>query len=287
MNKTSFSWVRIVLDDHDLSFRAKAFAMYFGTYMNLSQDCAWPGYRRICYEMHCSPKTVKKYVDELVEYGYLTVGKQPVFGKGGEQELNKYIAQIPAKVLSMGKHLLENDPKVLPLGTKGTSVQGTKVLPQGKHNNNINNNKNNKSGKPDISSEIINYLNKKTGKNFKPVESNKKLIRARIKESYSEDDLFRVIDRKVLEWAGDSKMAQYLRPATLFNAEKFNQYYGELGTPLPEKTTKPDWAKIPYDDDDLWPWAAKHKYSNPGTMNYNQYRSRLKSEVERRLGNER
>jgi len=107
--------------------------MYFSTFMNLDQDCAWPGYRRICYEMKCSSKTIKKYVDELVEKEYLLVGKIRELSRGGDQELNKYIVNIPTKVLSEGKHLIE---KVLSARTKGTFPQGTKVLSQGKHNNN-------------------------------------------------------------------------------------------------------------------------------------------------------
>lgn len=80
-------------------------------------------------------------------------------------------------------------------------------------------------------SSIIDYLNEKTGKEFKPVESNLKFIKARVGEGHSLDDLKAVIDRKVLEWSG-SKMEQYLRPSTLFNAEKFNQYVGELNQPF-------------------------------------------------------
>jgi uncharacterized phage protein (TIGR02220 family) len=85
------------------------------------------------------------------------------------------------------------------------------------------------SGKPDESAEIINYLNNQTGKSFKPVTSNTKLIKARIAEGHNTADIKTVIDNKVREWSNDKKMSKYLRPATLFNAEKFNQYVGEVG----------------------------------------------------------
>ena len=48
-------------------------------------------------------------------------------------------------------------------------------------------------------------------------------------------DLIAVIDRKCLEWLDDPKFSQYLRPSTLFNAEKFNAYVGQLDSPLPAK----------------------------------------------------
>jgi uncharacterized phage protein (TIGR02220 family) len=131
--------------------------------------------------------------------------------------------------------------------------------------------------------EIIDYLNQKTGKKFRAVESNRKFVRARIAEGHTSEDMKAVIDRMVTQWANDPKMAQYLRPATLFNAEKFNQYVGELGAPLPEITrVKADWEKVPFDDNSLWDFAKKHGYSNPGSRTNPQYRDLLKREVEAR-----
>lgn len=75
--------------------------------------------------------------------------------------------------------------------------------------------------------EILEFLNEKAQKNFKPVDANLKPIMARIKES-SMKDCRQIIAKKVREWSNDPKMAPYLRPATLFNATKFAQYQGEL-----------------------------------------------------------
>ena len=44
-----------------------------------------------------------------------------------------------------------------------------------------------------------------------------------------------MIVRKNRVWKGNAKMEEYLRPATLFNAEKFEQYMGELVVPEEEK----------------------------------------------------
>jgi len=76
--------------------------------------------------------------------------------------------------------------------------------------------------------EILEYLNEKADKNFKPVESNKRFLKARLDEGHSAEDIKSVIDLKVSEWKTDSHMNQYLRPATLFNAEKFNNYIGGI-----------------------------------------------------------
>lgn len=75
--------------------------------------------------------------------------------------------------------------------------------------------------KPEI--EILNHLNQVTGRNFKPVESNLKLIRARLEEE-SPEILKAVIELKTFEWLNDTKMSEYLRPETLFNATKFQGY---------------------------------------------------------------
>jgi len=80
---------------------------------------------------------------------------------------------------------------------------------------------------------IINYLNEKSGKNFKPVDANVKFITARLNEEHTIEDIKAVIDLKCGEWMNDPDMKKYLRPATLFNATKFNQYVGELGSKEP------------------------------------------------------
>jgi len=88
-------------------------------------------------------------------------------------------------------------------------------------------------GKPDDAIIIIDYLNEKTNKSFKPVDANKNFIKARIKEGHSIDNIKAVIDMKCIEWLSDERNNKYLRPATLFNATKFNQYVGELGSASP------------------------------------------------------
>lgn len=72
----------------------------------------------------------------------------------------------------------------------------------------------------------INYLNTLTGSKFKPSGTSVDLIKARLDEGYTFDDIKRVIDLKVKEWLG-TPMDQYLRPSTLFNRTKFQNYAGQ------------------------------------------------------------
>ena len=90
------------------------------------------------------------------------------------------------------------------------------------------------SGRPSKAKKILEYLNNKTGKGFKPVPANIGLINSRLKEGHSDDELMTVITMKTKEWINDQKMAKFLRPATLFGAKNFNQYVGEIGVETPQ-----------------------------------------------------
>lgn len=85
------------------------------------------------------------------------------------------------------------------------------------------------SGKPDDAAEVLDHLNAKTGRHYQPVAANTDLIRNRLRDGATVDECKAVIDAKHAEWGNDSRMAGYLRPATLFNASKFAQYVGQLG----------------------------------------------------------
>lgn len=81
--------------------------------------------------------------------------------------------------------------------------------------------------KPDAVA-ILEFLNEKAGRAYQPTDANLGLIKARLKEGYTVAQCKQVIAKKCREWGGDDKMAPYLRPATLFNCTKFNNYAGEL-----------------------------------------------------------
>jgi len=75
---------------------------------------------------------------------------------------------------------------------------------------------------------IINYLNEKTGRNYGlENKSTLDLIRARFNEGRTPKDFQDVIDKKVEDWLTDDKMNTYLRPSTLFNRTKFENYLNE------------------------------------------------------------
>ena len=88
------NWRSVIIDDPNLSFHAKALALYLNTYMNDSHDMAFPSVQRIKGDMNLgSYTTVKKYLTELEEKGYLSVNHR--FGK-----TNIYTAQVPESIVN-------------------------------------------------------------------------------------------------------------------------------------------------------------------------------------------
>ena len=71
---------------------------------------------------------------------------------------------------------------------------------------------------------IVSYLNSKLGSSFKhQTPATQTAIRARLNDGFTGDDIKTVIDSRVSAWKDDPKMAQYLRPLTLFGT-KFESY---------------------------------------------------------------
>jgi uncharacterized phage protein (TIGR02220 family) len=87
--------------------------------------------------------------------------------------------------------------------------------------------------------EVVSYLNEKTGKTFKPSsQKTRTFIQARFREGFTLDDFKKVIDLKTSEWKSDPKMAEYLRPETLFGT-KFESYLNSKPNDVPQKPEPP------------------------------------------------
>ena len=66
------------------------------------------------------------------------------------------------------------------------------------------------------------------------MDANLLPIRCRLDDCDGDIEGVRVmIARQVSLWGSDEKMKPYLRPATLFNATKFRQYYDDRNQPTP------------------------------------------------------
>lgn len=83
-----------------------------------------------------------------------------------------------------------------------------------------------KSEDTEIYERIIERLNMVCGTRYKHTTTgNVKDLKARLKEEYTEDDFYTVIDKKAKEWLG-TECEKYLRPSTLFG-NKFGEYLNQ------------------------------------------------------------
>lgn len=80
-----------------------------------------------------------------------------------------------------------------------------------------------------VASSAIQYLNEKTGGNYKTTASVVRNIGAIIDAGHTAEDIRAVIEKKCAEWIHEPKMRAYLRPSTLFG-DKFEEY---LAAPEP------------------------------------------------------
>lgn len=80
------------------------------------------------------------------------------------------------------------------------------------------------SKEPDHVEEIVDHLNQRAGTHYRATTANtRKLVKARLKEGFTVDEIKLVIDRKCAEWLRNPAMVEYLRPETLFG-NKFEGY---------------------------------------------------------------
>lgn len=112
--------------------------------------------------------------------------------------------------------------------------------------NNINTNNKENSNKDNFDyKKFIEWFNELSDKNFRNTETNRKLIRARLNEGYTKEDIAKVVRFKVNQWKDNTKMNKYLRFTTLFAPTNFSNYLQEVedNSPEPQKKKEESSAK--------------------------------------------
>lgn len=99
---------------------------------------------------------------------------------------------------------------------------------------------------PDLPSQVIAYLNQKTGKKFRPeTEAHRSPINARAAEGFTLSDFQKVIDNKAADWMDDPKMNEFLCPDTLFRPSKFEKYLNQTAAGVREQVHTGGRRKVP------------------------------------------
>ncbi|MCD9526074.1 conserved phage C-terminal domain-containing protein [Photobacterium carnosum] len=112
-----------------------------------------------------------------------------------------------------------SEPTLIKTDIKQELKSNNKDLLSSKHDDTNPPDKNSDSAK-----QVIQHLNAATGSKFQCCKSNINHINGRLNDGYTVEDLCLVITQKKIEWGRDGKMAQYIRPSTLFKASKFSGY---------------------------------------------------------------
>ncbi|OFJ78410.1 alpha/beta hydrolase [Staphylococcus sp. HMSC056G08] len=167
-------------------------------------------------------RTISARVNNLKEQGYLTIEFKY---KGNEVKQRRMYPMTQSSIPVENKFHRGIEKDFLPpmeanFQENNTSINNTR--------DNTINRIDTMSGNPTAPyQQVIDYLNKRTGKQYKhTTKKTQSLIRARIKEGFSLDDFKQVIDNMSDQWLEDKKMNQYLRPETLFGT-KFEGYLNQ------------------------------------------------------------
>lgn len=178
-----------------------------------------------------SKKTISNWISSLDERGFI---KSEMIYKENSKEIRErrlYITRMEKDFVTYGRNVLN------PTEENFHTPMEEKVKD---NNTSFNNTSNNTRDIKDIVeqspttpipyNEVIDYLNQKTGKNFKHTSKvTQRHIRARLAEGFTVNDFKKVIDNKCSDWLRDQKMKEYLRPETLFGT-KFESYLNSKTT---------------------------------------------------------
>ena len=190
--------------DKNLSDKAKLLFGLVANFCNKYGKC-FVSNKHLGETLDRSESTISRLVSELVDAGYLN----SIVDKN---DSNKRTLTLYAKMS-------------IPIRKNAYTYTQKR-----EDNNTIYNNT-----KLNIFKEIISYLNDKANTKFKDGnKANQRIISGRLDEGHTLEDFKTVIDNMVAKWKG-TEWEQYLRPQTLFQASKFENY---LNFTKPE--TKPN-----------------------------------------------
>lgn len=171
----------------------------------------------------CSPQAISKHIAVLEKAGFLKIE----YDKTAGNIRRIWPINTPAEAT-------QNTPPYQPTVDRPINLQFNPYQPTVEHNNIYNKDivvfdENDATSESEEAAEfiekVVSYLNAKTSGKYRPTTAaTKKAITARKREGYCLEDFMAVIDNRAEAWLNDPKMAQYLRPSTLFAPSKFESY---------------------------------------------------------------
>lgn len=196
---------------YDSELRANEKLMYgeITALANKTGEC-WASNQYFAELYGVTPQAVSKWISHLNDCGYINV---EIAYKGNTKEVDRRIIRIVSTNVSE-------------VSTNDCGGINKRLIPHKQKFKDNNTSKNNTRDNNLIYSQVVNYLNNRIGSRYNPKSGYiQRLITARMNDGYAVEDFYTVIDKKAAEWHG-TKMAQYLRPQTLFGT-KFEAYLNQ------------------------------------------------------------
>lgn len=222
----------------------------------------------IAEELGISLSTVERNVSKLRKQGYITTRRTPygnVFKVRNSKKFYKNIIKSKSDRRTLKSDGSERE-EVAKMKREPSNVS-ERTLKNGDRTLKSEGNKEDIKDIKDINKpyvEIIDYLNKKTGKRYSPKSAaNQKLINGRMSEGRTLEDFKHVIDVKVDEWLNNEEMQQYLRPATLFRPTNFENYLNQKPKFKAEKQSDPRDKEIAFQK-----WMSENPDADPNDFDW-------------------
>lgn len=197
--------------DSELTPNAKLLYGEITALANSSGVC-WASNAYFANLYQVSKGTISRWIHSLEDGGYVKVSV--VRNQSGEVE-RREISIAPPR---------ENDC-TLPSEIDGPSPQNREYPPpKNVKGNNTRDNITSDNRYSPVFERVIAHLNERTGQHYRSSSrKTQSLLRARLDEGFTEDDMITVIDSRAADWMTDDRMRRYLRPETLFGT-KFEGY---------------------------------------------------------------
>lgn len=243
------------------------------------EGIAYPSVATIARQLGAGRSTVITLIGELVKDGWLTKKERRL---GQRSTSNLYTLNVTKLRQAANEHY--EGPKSgrseseRPKEPKKQGSQG----PETGHDPSVNSNTDPSVGsKPscpvpaepdpevvitDLAKQALSHLNLTTGSRFQVCKTSLEHIRGRLREGFTPDELALVVDYSAEKWGKDFKMAEYLRPTTLFLQSKFPGYlqsatkWNAAGRP---KWVDGKWTKAGGEDQAFKSNYSSVEYSTP------------------------